>query len=81
MEFQLKARDTKDGIVMYCAEREDGHGDFAAVVIRNGFLEFRFDTGSGNSLKYHQFQNPQSRSANVWVVASSLILKKKNNIE
>ena len=32
---------------MYCSERPDGYEDFASVALKNGFLEFRFDTGSG----------------------------------
>ena len=37
----------KNGLIMYCAEREDGYGDFASIVLKNGFFEFKFDTGSG----------------------------------
>ena len=32
---------------MYCAEKADGTKDFASVALKNGHLEFRFDTGSG----------------------------------
>ena len=47
LEFDLKIQSDSDGIVMYCTEREDGYGDFASFSIKEGFLEFRFDTGSG----------------------------------
>ena len=36
---------------MYCSERPDGYEDFASVALKNGFLEFRFDTGSGKEKK------------------------------
>ena len=36
---------------MYCSERPDGYEDFASVALKNGFLEFRFDTGSGKDKK------------------------------
>ena len=47
LEFRVKPQSTKDGIIMYCAEKADGSKDFASVTLRNGHLEFRFDTGSG----------------------------------
>ena len=43
----MKANSLKDGIIMYCAESREGQGDFASIAIKNRFLEFRFDTGSG----------------------------------
>ena len=36
---------------MYCSERPDGYEDFASVALKDGFLEFRFDTGSGKEKK------------------------------
>ena len=47
LDFRVKPQSTKDGIIMYCAEKADGSKDFASVTLRNGHLEFRFDTGSG----------------------------------
>jgi hypothetical protein len=47
MDFYVKVNDLKNGLIMYCAEREDGYGDFASIVLKNGFFEFKFDTGSG----------------------------------
>ena len=32
---------------MYCTQRGDGYGDFASFSMNDGFLVFRFDTGSG----------------------------------
>uniref|UniRef100_A0A2S2NPU2 Pikachurin n=1 Tax=Schizaphis graminum TaxID=13262 RepID=A0A2S2NPU2_SCHGA len=36
-----------DGILFLAAERDDLVGDFMAILLHNGFLEFRFDCGSG----------------------------------
>jgi len=33
----------KDGVVLYAAQTFDGRGDYIAVSLRNGFLEFRFE--------------------------------------
>ena len=49
MAFDVKVNNIRDGLIMYCTEREDGYGDFASIAIKNGFFEFRFDTGSGNN--------------------------------
>ena len=49
MDFYVKVNDLKNGLIMYCAEREDGYGDFASIVLKNGFFEFKFDTGSGTT--------------------------------
>ena len=47
MEFEVKINNLNDGLIMYCAERKDGYGDFASITLKNGFFEFKFDTGSG----------------------------------
>ncbi|XP_024936745.1 basement membrane-specific heparan sulfate proteoglycan core protein [Cephus cinctus] len=39
--------DNGDGILMYSSESEDGLGDFAALIIKDRHVEFRFDIGSG----------------------------------
>ncbi|KAF5283747.1 hypothetical protein FQR65_LT02641 [Abscondita terminalis] len=46
VSLKFKANDAKDGILMYCSESEDGHGDFASLAIRDKHVEFRFDVGS-----------------------------------
>ena len=47
MALKFNAADAQDGLLMYCAQSEDGHGDFTSLAIRDKRLEFRFDTGSG----------------------------------
>lgn len=39
--------DTGDGVLMYCSQSDEGLGDFAALVIKDRHVEFRFDIGSG----------------------------------
>lgn len=39
--------DSGDGILMYCSQNDEGLGDFAALVIKDRHVEFRFDIGSG----------------------------------
>ena len=50
LAFKIKPHSLKDGLIMYCSERPDGYEDFASVALKNGFLEFRFDTGSGKKM-------------------------------
>lgn len=38
-----------DGLLMYCAQNEQGDGDFASLALRNKKLEFRFNTGTGTA--------------------------------
>ena len=35
---------------MYCSQSKDGQGDFATIAIKDGRVEFRFDTGSGPAI-------------------------------
>lgn len=39
--------DNKDGILMYCAQSDEGLGDFVALIIKDKCIEFRYDIGSG----------------------------------
>jgi Laminin G domain. len=39
--------DNEDGILMYISQNDEGLGDFAALIIKNRHVEFRFDLGSG----------------------------------
>ncbi|XP_034945971.1 basement membrane-specific heparan sulfate proteoglycan core protein isoform X4 [Chelonus insularis] len=36
-----------DGILMYCSQSDEGHGDFVALIIKDRVVEFRFDIGTG----------------------------------
>ncbi|KMR03602.1 pikachurin-like isoform x1 protein [Lasius niger] len=44
MEFRPEAW---DGVLLLAGERDDLQGDFMALILHHGFIEFRFDCGSG----------------------------------
>ena len=48
LKMMFKAHSLDDGIILYNAQQQDGLGDFIAILIKDGYLEFRFDTGSGS---------------------------------
>ncbi|XP_030745032.1 basement membrane-specific heparan sulfate proteoglycan core protein isoform X3 [Sitophilus oryzae] len=47
IEMKIKPRDTNDGVLLYAAETNEGHGDFISLSIKDRHLEFRFDNGQG----------------------------------
>lgn len=54
--------DTGDGILMYNSQSDEGFGDFAALVIKNRHVEFRFDIGSGVTT----IRSPYAVQPDVW---------------
>ncbi|XP_020280960.1 pikachurin-like isoform X2 [Pseudomyrmex gracilis] len=44
LEFRPEAW---DGVILLAGERDDLQGDFMALILHHGFIEFRFDCGSG----------------------------------
>ena len=42
--------EARDGILLYNGDRNDGRGDFMAVVLDDGFVVFLMDLGSGVGL-------------------------------
>lgn len=47
MNLKIKPKNLKDGVLLYCAESEEGYGHFISLVLKDGFLEFKLDVGSG----------------------------------
>ncbi|XP_074025385.1 basement membrane-specific heparan sulfate proteoglycan core protein isoform X7 [Leptinotarsa decemlineata] len=45
--MKIKPNNLEDGILLYCGETEEGHGDFISLAVRDRHLEFRFDSGNG----------------------------------
>lgn len=41
---------TLDGIIMYNGQTSTGEGDYIAIIIKNGFIELRFNLGSGSAV-------------------------------
>ncbi|TGZ46957.1 Basement membrane-specific heparan sulfate proteoglycan core protein [Temnothorax longispinosus] len=54
--------DTGDGILMYSSHSDEGLGDFAALVIKDRHVEFRFDIGSGMT----KIRSPYAVQPGVW---------------
>jgi len=48
MAMRIKPRQVKDSLLVYCAQTEEGQGDFSSISIKDKRIEFRFDSGSGN---------------------------------
>ncbi|XP_065291468.1 basement membrane-specific heparan sulfate proteoglycan core protein isoform X23 [Dermacentor albipictus] len=47
-EVQITFKPEKDhGLLLYNGQQEDGSGDFISVGLTNGYVEFRFELGSG----------------------------------
>lgn len=46
MEITLKPT-AADGIILYNGQRNDGEGDFMTLYLREGFVEFAYDLGTG----------------------------------
>jgi hypothetical protein len=47
MTMRIKPRQVKDSLLVYCAQTEEGQGDFSSISIKDKRIEFRFDSGSG----------------------------------
>jgi hypothetical protein len=39
--------ESDEGLLLYNGDRDDGQGDFMAIFLNQGFLEFAFDVGNG----------------------------------
>jgi len=48
VDLQFKPSTLDDGIILYSGQSEDGTGDFVCITVRNGYLEYKYNTGSGN---------------------------------
>ncbi|KAJ8950522.1 hypothetical protein NQ318_015266 [Aromia moschata] len=47
LSMRVKVNDVSDGVLLYCSETEEGHGDFISLAVHDRHLEFRFDAGNG----------------------------------
>jgi hypothetical protein len=46
--------ESDEGLLLYNGDRDDGQGDFMAIFLNQGFLEFAFDVGNGVAIaRYH----------------------------
>jgi hypothetical protein len=50
-EFELVLKpEAEDGLILYNGNNNDGVGDFLALFLSRGFVEFAFDNGDGVTL-------------------------------
>jgi hypothetical protein len=48
LELEVVFRsEAEEGLILYNGDRTDGQGDFMAVFMNQGYLEFAFDVGNG----------------------------------
>ncbi|CAH1774180.1 unnamed protein product, partial [Owenia fusiformis] len=45
--MMFKLNSLSDGILLYNGQKNDGYGDFISLAVKDGKIEFRFDSGSG----------------------------------
>ncbi|XP_070207543.1 basement membrane-specific heparan sulfate proteoglycan core protein-like isoform X4 [Littorina saxatilis] len=67
LKLMFKPRSRDDGIILYNAQKQEGAGDFVAIIMKEGFVEFRFDTGSGPAVLRSRNQIPINDWARVTV--------------
>jgi len=56
-KMTFKAHSLDDAVLLYDASGSDGNSDYIAVVIRDGYIVFQFDTGSGKNM-FEIFNDP-----------------------
>ena len=50
-DFELVIRPTEDnGLILYNGDRSNPNGDFVAVFLSQGYIEFAFDAGDGATI-------------------------------
>ncbi|CAN7986822.1 unnamed protein product [Ixodes hexagonus] len=67
VNMKVKPKSLDDCLLVYCAQYPDQKGDFTSIGIRNGSVEFRFDTGSGPAVIRH----PERLHPNEWITLSA----------
>nr|CAD7571475.1 unnamed protein product [Timema californicum] len=50
LSLKFNPTDADDALLLYCAQDEDGNGDYTSLAIKDKRLEFKFDTGSGPAI-------------------------------
>ncbi|XP_052832935.1 basement membrane-specific heparan sulfate proteoglycan core protein isoform X4 [Octopus bimaculoides] len=74
IDIQIKPHTLDDGIILYEGQQQNGNGDFVALLLKDhGYLEFRFDVGSGPAI----IRSAEPIKANEWV---NVKLHRKDNV-
>jgi hypothetical protein len=48
--LKIKPTDNRDGVLLYCGETDEGHGDFVSLAIKDRHIEFTFNVGGRASV-------------------------------
>ena len=58
-DFELVIRPTSaNGLILYNGDQNNPNGDFVAIFLSQGFIEFAFDAGDGATIvRYKDFRN------------------------
>lgn len=51
IKFRIRPESTEDGLILYAAESEKAYGDFLAVIIKDKYIELRYNVG-GSKFKF-----------------------------
>ncbi|XP_061163155.1 basement membrane-specific heparan sulfate proteoglycan core protein-like [Saccostrea echinata] len=63
IELEIKPQSLDNGLVLYSGQNEDGSGDYVVILIKDGYLEFRYNTGSGPAV----MKSKKKLVSNEWV--------------
>ncbi|XP_056009495.1 basement membrane-specific heparan sulfate proteoglycan core protein-like isoform X3 [Ostrea edulis] len=63
IELEIKPQSLDDGLVLYSGQNEDGSGDYVVILMKDNYLEFRYNTGSGPAL----MKSKKKLISNEWV--------------
>jgi len=66
MGMRVKPENTEDGVLMYSSQSNNGDGDYTALSLKDGHLEFQFDTGSGPAI----IRSKRSVTVGEWIDVS-----------
>jgi dystroglycan 1 len=53
VELEIKPQSLDDGLVLYSGQNEDGSGDYVVILMKDGYLEFRYNAGSGSTVLFY----------------------------
>ena len=56
--MMFKPRRLTDSLLLYNAFSNDGNGDYIALALKDQFVEFRYDSGSGSG--YYNYMSSAS---------------------
>lgn len=65
--LKIKPKTLDDGLLLYTAETEEGHGEFLSLAIKDRHLEMRYDAGNGPTV----IRQKEELVPNQWAVLTA----------